>query len=581
MAARAGSFLAVWVLCAATLSTGYGLNTANAVYGETIIIPCGQEIVDGLLFGKWKYEKADGTPVFVAARSDVKNKISYEDVPEYKGRLNLSENYTLFISDAKISDERRFVCMLVTEDNVFENPTVVKVFKPPSQPEIKNQPNYMETGKLNKVGECVSLESYPGGNITWYRNGKALEPVAGVISIESSNDRSATSGLHNMQSSLQYMATKDDIDAEFICTVTYYMPNGQMAIESDMAIFDIYYPTEKVTIQIHSPRKTIKEGDNITLRCIGNGNPPPQQFLYYPPGQVEGIIGSSTYAITDIQRNASGDYKCSLLNKNMIASTTVTVHYLDLFLNPSGEITKKIGDTLPVSCIASASKDVAVTWMKDHKTLIQPSFTNLQYRDSGLYECETILFEVDGLRRKETFRLTVEGNPRIKLSKKASSDGKTKTIIYEVEGFPKPEVQCTSMGNGVFLNRTKEIPVSETKFSAELIISPEENVTITCSAENRLGKEIVSLNVSAISITDRDETNGRSEDNNDNAKLIIGIVVGLLLAALVAGFIYWIYMKKSRKRAACLIQRIGESVLDSRKTVMTSLKHESRFVIMG
>lgn len=36
------------------------------------------------------------------------------------------------------------------------------------------------------------------------------------------------------------------------------------------------------------------------------------------------------------------------------------------------------------------------------------------------------------------------------------------------------------------------------------------------------------------------------EKVNDQAKLIVGIVVGLLLAALVAGVVYWLYMKKSK-----------------------------------
>lgn len=65
---------------------------------------------------------------FIAFRSATKKTVQYDDVLEYKDRLNLSENYTLSISNARISDEKRFVCMLVTEDNVFEQPTVVKVF---------------------------------------------------------------------------------------------------------------------------------------------------------------------------------------------------------------------------------------------------------------------------------------------------------------------------------------------------------------------------------------------------------------------------------------------------------------------
>ncbi|XP_075051007.1 CD166 antigen isoform X2 [Mixophyes fleayi] len=542
----ASSFLTVCVLCAATLRTGFGLHTVSAIYGETINIPCGQDKLDGLLFGKWKYEKPDGTAVFVATRSAVKNNFNFDDVPEYNGRLNLSENYTLSISNARISDEKRFVCMLITAENVFEEPTLIKVFKPPSKPEIINQPTFMETGNLNMVGDCVANDSYPDGNITWYRNGQVLLPIDGVVSIEPSKEKNATSGLHNMRSTLQYMSTKDDINADFSCAVTYYMPDGLAIMKSDPAVFDIYYPTEKVTIHVQSPKKTVKEGDNITLKCIGNGNPPPEEFLFYLPGQEEGLLSTSAYHITDIKRNATGDYKCSLINKIMIASTMVTVHYLDLTLTPSGDVTKQIGDSLSVSCIPSASKNVSVTWMKNQKILTQPSFTNLQYRDSGTYECETSLMEVDGLRRKKTLRLAVEGKPRIKLSKRTNADGKSKTIIYEVEGFPKPEVQCLSLGNGVYLNKTEETTVSYGKYSAKIIISPEENVTIICSAENKLGKETFSLNIFA-------------SDSNDHAKLIVGIVVGLLLAALVAGLAYWIYIKKSGSATKHVGKELGNT----------------------
>ncbi|XP_010139534.1 PREDICTED: CD166 antigen-like, partial [Buceros rhinoceros silvestris] len=105
-----------------------GLYTVNAVYGDTITMPCRLEVPDSLMFGKWKYEMPNGSPVFIAFRSSTKKNVQYDDVPEYKDRLSLSENYTLSIKDARISDERRFVCMLVTEDDVSEEPTIVKVF---------------------------------------------------------------------------------------------------------------------------------------------------------------------------------------------------------------------------------------------------------------------------------------------------------------------------------------------------------------------------------------------------------------------------------------------------------------------
>ncbi|KAG8451988.1 hypothetical protein GDO86_003972 [Hymenochirus boettgeri] len=558
MAASAGIVLTMCVLCAATIRTGFALHTVNAVYGETIVIPCGHEIVNELLFAKWKYENPDGTPVFIASRSAVKNKITYDNVPEYNGRLDLSENYTLSIINARIEDEKRFVCMLITEDNVFEEPTLIRVFKPPSKPEIQEQPRIMETGKLNKVGDCVAKDSYPYGNITWYRNGKILLPLEGAVDIKWIKEKNSTSGLHSMQSSLHYMTTKDDIGAYFRCTVTYFMPNGQVSKESDPASFDIYYPTEKVTIQILPPKKFIKEGDNITLQCRGNGNPPPQEFIYYPPGHEEGIISSSAYHITDIKRNATGDYKCSLSNKNMMASTTITVHYLDLSLSPSGEITKQIGDTLSVLCVPFASKNISVTFMKDSKVVSALPFNNLQYRDSGIYECLASL-EEEGLQSRKILNLTVEGKPRLKLTKNPSSDGKTKTISYEVEGFPKPEVQCNSAGNVLYLNKTEETALSNIKYSAKIIISPEENTTVICVAENKLGKEVRSLNVSAINIPEQDEPNDRSDDGSDHAKLIVGIVVGLLLAALVAGIIYCVYTKRSKSATKHVGKELGNT----------------------
>lgn len=39
---------------------------------------------------------------------------------------------------------------------------------------------------------------------------------------------------------------------------------------------------------------------------------------------------------------------------------------------------------------------------------------------------------------------------------------------------------------------------------------------------------------------------GSPEDSGDQAKLIVGVVAGLLIAAAVVGLIYWLYMKNSR-----------------------------------
>nr|XP_025037318.1 CD166 antigen isoform X3 [Pelodiscus sinensis] len=546
-----------------TQMNSLGLYTVNAVYGDTIVMPCPQEVPSELMFGKWKFETANDSPVFIAFRSSTKKSVQYDDVPEYKDRLSLSENYTLSIKNARISDEKRFVCMLVTEDNVFEEPTVVKVFKQPSQPEIIHPANFLETGKLKMLGECIARESYPEGNITWYKNGNILQPIEGVVVMSLQKTVDKSNGLFTTTSSLQYMPTKKDANAQFACSVTYYGPSGQDTIPSQPVIFDVRYPTEKVTIKVLSQRNTIKEGDNITLKCSGNGNPPPQEFLFYIPGELEAIRGSETYVMTDVRRNATGQYKCSLMDRSMEDSTSITVHYLDLSLTPSGEVTKQIGEALPVSCTISSSRNATVFWMKDNTRMpTSPSFSSLKYQDAGNYICETNLLEVEGLKKRKTLKLIVEGKPQIKMTKKTESN-KSKTIVCHVEGFPKPAVQWTITGSGSIINKTEESKYVNGRFSSKIVISPEENVTLTCTAENQLERTVTSMNVSAISIPEYDEPDERNGDNrekvNDQAKLIVGIVVGLLLVALVAGIIYWVYMKRSKTASKHVNKDLGNT----------------------
>jgi len=49
-------------------------------------------------------------------------------------------------------------------------------------------------------------------------------------------------------------------------------------------------------------------------------------FVFHLQGEAEGIRSSDTYIMTDVKRNATGEYKCSLTDKSMMDSTTITVH---------------------------------------------------------------------------------------------------------------------------------------------------------------------------------------------------------------------------------------------------------------
>ncbi|XP_078514533.1 CD166 antigen [Lissotriton helveticus] len=545
---------AAWLLCA-LLSAGPALatRTVRGRYNQTLAVPCGRDVPPELMFVKWKYEKPDGSPVFMATRKNAS--VKYEALPEYAGRLELGPDYALSVARAQVSDERRLVCMLVTEDNVYEEPTTVRVFKAPSGPRIQGQPAFLPAGELALLGECVAQDSYPEANLTWYMDGRALEPADGAVLIEASREQDPASRLHTARSILSYRAAKETAGAKFTCSAAFQGPDGPESATSEPATFEVHYPTQRLSLDTLPPALGYREGDNITLTCTGDGNPPPQDFVFYFPGSDVGTPGASVLTLTDARRSGSGAYKCGLANTSLTSpALDVTVHYLDVSMSPNGSVTRQVGEALQLSCTPTSSEEASVAWLKDGNLIPKPSFTSLQYKDAGTYTCEAFLPH-RGLKKRQTLNLTVEGKPRLKVAKEASKDGKTKTVTCQVEGYPKAAVQWVSSGGPDLLNGTRETDYANLKFSSKLTISPAENATLTCIAENRVGRTSLSINVSAINIPEPDEPEeqeegeGKDRDQraSDQAKLVVGIVVGLLLAALVAGVAYWFYSKKVKQ----------------------------------
>lgn len=54
-----------------------------------------------------------------------------------------------------------------------------------------------------------------------------------------------------------------------------------------------------------------------------------------------------------------------------------------------------------------------------------------------------------------------------------------------------------SLNSSPFFFQTEESPYINGRYYSKIIISPEENVTLTCTAENQLERTVNSLNVSA------------------------------------------------------------------------------------
>lgn len=527
-----GAFIGVLVF-----SPGSCVPTVTGLYGETIEVPCnnGNNKPEGLIFTKWKYVKDDGSAGDLLVKQAQKDEATVSATDGYKNRVSIAANSSLMIARGSLTDQRVFTCMVVSLTNLQEYSVEVRVYKKPSDPVIKNKAKELENGKLTKLGDCVVESGNPSANLTWMKNNLPLVDDGKTIIITPTVTKDLVTGLSSTSSSLQYTANKDDMGSQFTCSSKHEM--GDQVSSSE--IFPIHYPTEKVSLQVVS-QSPIREGDNITLKCQADGNPPPTSFNFIIKGKKVTVTGKDVYTLTGVTRDDSGTYKCSLPENDAMESTQiVTVSFLDVSLSPKGNVSKNVNESLVVSLDKNSSTEAKVIWKKDKRIIDKlPSFSNLTYSDAGLYECDV---SIEGIRRNFSFRLAVEGKPKItSLTKHRSYDGKHKVLTCEAEGSPKPEVQWNVNGTN------EEVTYNNGKATYKLTVVPSKNLTVTCQVTNKLGQEIQEISVFSLFEKPPPKPD-MAGYGAGQAKVIVGVVVGLVLAAALVGLIYWLYIKRSRQ----------------------------------
>ncbi|XP_062262309.1 CD166 antigen homolog A [Platichthys flesus] len=534
--ASSALLLMLALVSAGTLVQVLGTNTLTALYGETIVIPCnnGAALPEDLMFIKWKYGKYDGTAGDLLVRQSQSEPGTVQATDEYARRVSIDEKNNLLITEATLKDDKTFTCMVVSGINILEYPVPVVVHKKPSSVQILDKAKVLQRDKPTTVGTCVATDAHPAAKITWRKNGQPLEADGKVTVITPSTKLDPATGLSTTSSILRYVATKQDVGAVFACMSTHEKTNQETVLEP----IPIHYPSEKVSLLVMS-KQPIVEGDNVTLKCHADGNPPPSSFFFHIKGKKIRVENSDNYSLAAINREATGEYKCTLTdNEKLEASQSIAVGFLDLSLSPTGKVDKRLGDALSVKLEHNTSGTAEVSWTKDGKRVEEPKFSKLSYAHAGEYICKV---SMNGLMRRQSFELIVEGKPVItSLTKHRAGDAEHKVLTCEAEGVPEPRFQWS-------VNNTKEeSSYINGKATHKITVVPKVNLTVSCSVRNRLGEDIMTINVSSVFKEDREEK-GAQEDSDDQSMVIVGIVAGLLLAAAVVGLIYWLYLKNSRQ----------------------------------
>ncbi|KAK9962044.1 hypothetical protein ABG768_007429 [Culter alburnus] len=501
-----------------------GLETVTGKYGDTVEIPCnnGRFTEEAVPLVKWKYNN-DGNILV----KNMGQNASISNDENYKNRVSIKNNLGLIIRQVTMADQKTFTCMVVGTADIFEYPVELVIYKVPSQPQITNQTTTMAVGKLTKLAQCRTEGANPAANITWFKNKTPLMADGAAIKITAAVVVDKETGLSATTSDLEYTAVKEDIDASFTCQVQHIRSAN---MDSSPLIFTVNYPTEKVSLQVVS-QGPFNEGDNVTLKCMADGNPPPSSYIFYMKGEKKTVENSNTYTLTNVTRANTGEYKCSLVNnEDMAESVSITVEYLDVALSTAGRISKRLGESFEVTVDVKASGTPQTSWRKGNKDLNRLlKFDKLKYSDSGVYEC---VVSMAGLKKTQTFELIVQGSPVIKSLTKARDGNKNKVLSCEAEGFPKPTVQWSVNGTDV-----GETAYVDGKVTYKITIVPKVNLTVSCTVSNALGSVNKSIDVSP----------HLKNNKSDQTVLAVGIVFGLIVALIVMGLAYWLYMKKFRQ----------------------------------
>ncbi|XP_069004424.1 CD166 antigen homolog A-like isoform X1 [Embiotoca jacksoni] len=524
------------LLISALLCQVTGEETIIGLYGETLEIPCNNGVIkaEEVLITQWKYDKADGLSGDLLVWQKNQN-VSISATDDYKGRVSMAANFSLLLSAAKLSDQCTFTC-LVAIGNIKEYPVNVVIYKSPAGLQISDKAESLAIGKRTKLGTCVAHDANPAANITWWKNRQPLMSDGNAIYIQTSVLVDPDTGLSSTSAMLEYSAKKEDTDAEFSCST---QPTVGAQLVSSLLTFTITYSTENVVLQVMAPEPLV-EGDNVTLKCLADGNPAPTSFKFHLKGELVKVENGDSYTITNVSRDFSGEYNCSLIHNSTLGSSeNVTVSYLDINLSPSGIIVRLAGETLDLSLQIDSSVVAKVSWTKDGVKLDkEPKFAKVVYSDSGSYECEVTM---GLLTRRDSFELVVEGAPIIRqLSKQSGEDGRHKVLTCEAEGSPKPVVSWSI--NGTSLD---ESPFVNGKITHRITVVPATNLTVSCTVFNDFGFDTRAINVSSLFEEVRMDKQDQS-DGSDQTKLVVGVVVGLLVASLVIGLAYWVYVKKSK-----------------------------------
>uniref|UniRef100_A0A8C0QQL5 Ig-like domain-containing protein n=1 Tax=Chelonoidis abingdonii TaxID=106734 RepID=A0A8C0QQL5_CHEAB len=390
----------------------------EVLLGSLVTIPCTHSITGSpdTRLVEW----------FVTDRDGERRRVAYSEGghggvdqgTEYSGHVYMDPDLSLVLPKADVRDERAFSCQ-VTAGAAGSAEGVAQL--------------RVGLGKWGAVLGVISRNANPAPTISWFKDGARLEAPTernDDMYVVSRSVKEA-SGLQSVSSTLYLRPSKADKDAQFQCLVQYPLPQGKVGnTTSERFSLVLHYFTENVEFMLESPL-VIKEGDDVRLRCRGDGQPEPEYIFYRVQVLVVPSLGRGR---TGVSRANSGTYRCQVLDfdspPEVQLEKEVTIH-VNLprgtglgcshryvlrsllqysLVHPCPSLSpNRPGPPDPAprqtsdSCPLSLQGKERVAHGGTH------TLHSVSYHVAGTYTCEASVPSVPGLQRDQTIQVTVEG----------------------------------------------------------------------------------------------------------------------------------------------------------------------------
>ncbi|NXA38946.1 MUC18 protein, partial [Eudromia elegans] len=457
-----------------------------------------------------------------------------EENPSYKGRLSVGQDNSLSISRVTVQDARPIVCQVVSDDHgVGENSTELRLYTAPCpDPSVPLQ-----------IATCVSRNSFPTPNITWYKNGEQLH-MDNKVKVSETVTRES-SWLYTVSSSLFASVTREDRSSLFHCAVHYWLPGQQRTMESQNVSVTVFYPAEHVTLLVLPSPALVKEGDNVQLVCKADGNPAPM-FSFYKREledtwqDLSSLADANSGVLTlhDVNKSSSGLYKCQALDlddmEQLEKDVELVVNYIEgvsVKMEPSSPLWE--GDSVRLSCSADSPLTLDFHWRDAKGKKVaegqQLLLSNLTFETSSNFSCRVTAQSVPGLEKSKQVAVAVQGKPRIVSisSPLYVRQDEVVNLTCKAIAFPRPSVQWN-------INGTTHEYMENQHIASNLTVRVDHKLLqagAMCRVTNVLG-----TSEKHIQLLDH-------KTPESKGVIIVAIIICILVVAVLGSVIYFLHKK--------------------------------------